>query len=71
MYPRWMSVLISFTRSLSTVQSLPLTAFDMISAVIFVVLLFSVREHNHSIYEDQYAEWDRPFICQRCGAISQ
>ena len=31
----------------------------------------SVWRHNHSTYSREYAEWDRSFLCERCGAVSQ
>ncbi len=54
----------------TTVSSAPLSLFSLISGVIFVLLLFLVWRHNHSVYHSQYAEWDRSFICPRCGAVS-
>jgi hypothetical protein len=54
----------------STVWSLPLTFFTLISAAGFALLLFLVWRHNHSTYAEEYARWDRAFICQRCGAVS-
>ena len=54
----------------STVWSLPLTFFTLISAAGFALLLFLVWRHNHSTYAKEYARWDRAFICQRCGAVS-
>ncbi len=55
----------------ATVSSLPLTFFTLVSAAIFAFLLFLVWKHNHSMYQRQFADWDRSFICQRCGAVSQ
>jgi len=55
----------------STVSSPPLTLFALISAAIFALLLFLVWRHNHSGYQERFAEWDRSFICQRCGAVSE
>src|SRR5713226_986399 len=59
------------TTNSSTVSSPPLTFFALISAAIFALLLFIVWKHNHSKYHRRFAEWDRSFICQRCGAVSQ
>jgi|SRR5579859_232026 len=55
----------------STVWSLPLTFFTLISAAGFALLLFLVWRHNHSAYAQEYARWDRAFICQRCGVVSE
>jgi hypothetical protein len=54
----------------STVWSLPLTFFTLVSSAGFALLLFLVWRHNHSTYAQEYALWDRAFICQRCGALS-
>jgi hypothetical protein len=59
------------TTNSSTVSSPPLTFFTLISAAIFVVLLFLVWKHNHSTYQTRFAEWDRTFLCSRCGAVSE
>ena len=55
----------------STVSSLPLTFFALISAAIFVFLLFMVWKHNNSTYKKRFAEWNSSFICSRCGSVSQ
>lgn len=54
----------------SSVSSLPLTFFILISAAIFALLLFLVWKHNNTAYKKRFAEWDRSFICPRCGAVS-
>ena len=59
------------TTNSSTVSSPPLAFFALISAAIFVFLLFLVWKRNHSSYRTRYAEWDRSFICQRCGDVRQ
>ena len=59
------------TTSGTTVISTPLTLFSLVSAGVFVVLLFFVWRHNHSTYTQRYAQWDHSFICQRCGAVSR
>jgi hypothetical protein len=55
----------------STMSSLPLTFFTLISAVIFAFLLFLVWKHNTSTHKKRFAEWDSSFICSRCGTVSQ
>ena len=55
----------------STVLSSPLTLFALISGAIFALLLFLVWRHNRSSYQTQYAQWDKSFICERCGTVSQ
>ena len=59
------------TTNATRVLSAPLTAFALISGAVFVLLLFVVWKHNHSNYQTQYAQWDKSFICERCGTVSQ
>jgi hypothetical protein len=59
------------TTNSSTVSSPPLTLFVLISGAIFALLLFFAWRHNHSIYQTQYAQWDKSFICERCGTVLQ
>jgi hypothetical protein len=59
------------TTNATTVLSAPLTAFGVISGVVFVLLMLILWRHNHSTYQRRFAEWDRSFICNRCGAVSQ
>ena len=59
------------TTNATTVSSAPLTFFALISGAIFTLLLFLAWRHNHSIYKTQYAQWDKSFICERCGTVSQ
>lgn len=61
----------SVTTKATTVSSAPLTLFALIYAAILALLLFLVWRHNHSSYQTQYAEWDKSFICERCGTVSQ
>ena len=55
----------------SSVSSVPLTIYAVLCAGVFVVLFLLYWKHNHSTYPRQYALWNRSFICQRCGAVSQ
>ena len=61
----------AITTNSSTVSSVPLTLFAVLFACAFVLSLFVVWRHNHSTYPQRYAKWDRSFICQRCGNMSQ
>jgi hypothetical protein len=60
----------SVTTNATTVSSAPLTLFALISGAAFALLLFLVWRHNHSSYQTQYAQWDKSFICERCGTVS-
>jgi hypothetical protein len=55
----------------SSVTSFPLTLFALISIGSLVLALVVVWRHNHATYARRYAEWDRSFICQRCGALTE
>ena len=59
------------TTNATTVSSAPLTAlrFDFRRSLRSSVVL--VWKHNHSNYQTQYAQWDKSFICERCGTVSQ
>jgi ABC-type Fe3+ transport system permease subunit len=59
------------TTNSAKVLSSPLALFIALSAVVFGLSLFLVWRHNHATYAQRYAEWDRSFICQRCGTIAQ
>ena len=61
----------TITTNSSTVLSAPLTLFGLISAASLAFLLFLTWKHNHAIYQKRFAEWDRSFICSRCGAVSE
>jgi hypothetical protein len=61
----------SVATNATTVSSTPLTLFGLIYGAIFALLLFLVWRHNHSSYQTQYARWDKSFICERCGTVSQ
>ena len=55
----------------STVLSAPLMLYSFFYTCVFVLTLFFVWRHNHSTYQRQYDEWNRSFICERCGAVSK
>ena len=59
----------TITTNATTVSSAPLIFFALISGGIFVLLVFLVWRHNHGTYQREFAEWDRSYVCQRCGAV--
>jgi hypothetical protein len=61
----------AITKNSLSVSSVPLTIYALVSAGIFVALFLVYSKHNQSIYPRVYAQWDRSFICERCGTISQ
>lgn len=61
----------TITRSSSYVSSLSLMICALLSAGVFVVLFFVFWKRNDSTYQMRFAEWDRSFICSRCGSLSR
>jgi hypothetical protein len=59
------------SRNSSVVLSTPLILFALFSAIVFVLLFVLVWRHNESTYKRQYSEWERSFLCQRCGALTE
>ena len=59
------------TKNSSYAASVPLMTYSLLSAGVFVFLLLIYGKHNHLTYPGQYARWNRSFICQRCGTVSQ
>ena len=61
----------AITKNSSSVSSTPLTIYSVVSTGVFVLVVVLFWKHNLSTYPRQYAEWDRSFICERCGIVSQ
>jgi hypothetical protein len=61
----------TITKHSSSVSSVPLAIYGLVSACLFAVVFCLYWSHNHSIYPRQYAQWDQSFICQRCGGVTQ
>lgn len=58
-------------RNGSSVSSFPLTIYAVFAAGVFVVLFLIYWKHNHTSYPRDYAQWNRSFICERCGTVSE
>jgi len=56
--------------SSSTVSSLPVKLYGLVAGMSFISSVLLTWRHNHFTYRQQYAEWDRSFICQRCGSLN-
>ncbi len=56
--------------SASMASGLPVVMFGVIGAVVLLASVAVIWRHNLLVYPWQYAEWDRSFVCQRCGAVS-
>lgn len=52
------------------VSTLPMKLYVFLAPVVFLMLVFSIWQHNHTTFPREYAQWDRSFICQRCGTVS-
>ena len=52
------------------VSSLPVKLYVVFGPIILALLAFVFWRHNRVTYQAQYIEWERSFICQRCGAVS-
>jgi len=61
----------TITKNASSVGSPALAAYGVIAAVTFAFIAALLLRHNVSVYPKRLAEWDRSFICQRCGAINK
>ena len=55
----------------SAVLSPPLIRFSRLSAAMFLLLLALFWRHNQSTYKRRYRQWERSFLCQRCGTLTE
>jgi hypothetical protein len=55
----------------SQVSGFPVVVFGTIGMIVLFASLAAIWRHNLLVYPRQCAEWERSFICQRCGAVSQ
>jgi hypothetical protein len=61
----------AITTNASSVSSVPLMIYAVLFVGLFVVLFLLYWKHNHMAYPREYAHWNRSFICERCGTVSQ
>lgn len=59
------------TTNSQTVASVPLVVYAIVAGCIVISLFAGFWRHNHATYPRQYAKWDRSFVCNRCGRISE
>jgi hypothetical protein len=52
------------------VSTFPMKMYVFLAPLIFLVLVFLFWRHNHLRFPQEYARWNRSFICLRCGAVS-
>ena len=55
----------------STVSSLPVRLYGLVAGMSFISSVLLTWRHNHFSHSRRSAQWDRSFICERCGAVSQ
>jgi hypothetical protein len=57
----------------SAVLSPPLILFlfSGLSAVTFLLLLVLLWTNNQTTYKRRYSQWERSFLCQRCGTLTE
>ena len=68
----WIVVYINtVTNDSFAVLSVPLVLFSGLSAVMFLLLLVLFWNHNQSTYKRRYSQWERSFLCQRCGTLTE
>ena len=68
----WIVIYInSFMKHSSAVLSPPLTGFALLSAATFLLLLVLFWRHNQTTYRRRYSQWERSFLCQRCGTLTE
>jgi hypothetical protein len=61
----------SVMASSSPASSLPVRLYAVLAPAAFILLVALFWRHNHSTYQRQYAQWNRSFLCERCGTVSQ
>src|SRR5438876_4760245 len=59
------------TGNSSAVLSPPLILFSLLSAATFLLLLVLFWRHNKFAYKRRYSRWERSFLCQRCGTLTE
>ncbi len=52
-------------------SSLPVKLYVLFAPAVLLLLVGIVWRHNHSTYQQKYAQWNESFICERCGTVSQ
>jgi hypothetical protein len=52
------------------VSTLPMKLYVFLAPAVFCVCLFLTWRHNTLIFPRGFADWDRSFLCERCGKVS-
>jgi hypothetical protein len=67
----YINTLTRNSRNSAAILSAPLVLFSGLSAVIFLLLLVLFWNHNQSTYKRRYYQWERSFLCPRCGTLTE
>jgi hypothetical protein len=59
----------SVMSSSAVASSLPVGSVFLIASCLLILLVFFFWRHNHFVYPRQFAEWERSFLCMRCGNV--
>jgi hypothetical protein len=59
------------TKNSSAVLSPPVFLFSGLSAITFLLLLVLFWRHNQFTHKRRYSQWERSFLCQRCGTLAE
>jgi len=66
----YINAINAVTKNSGAVLSPPLTFFALLSAATFLLLLVLFWRHNQFTYKHRYSQWERLFLCQRCGTLT-
>jgi hypothetical protein len=66
----WLVFYTNIVATSATTVIPPVVVFGLVGAAAVVELVVVAWRHNHSTYRREYAEWNRSFICQRCGSVT-
>ena len=61
----------TITKDSAAVLSPPLVLWSGLSAVTFLLLLVLFWRHNQFAHKRRYSQWERSFLCQRCGTLTE
>ena len=61
----------TIAKNSAAVLSPPLTLFALLSAATFLLLVVLFGRHNQITYKRRSSQWERSFLCQRCGTLTE
>ncbi len=53
------------------VSSLPIKLLVFLAPIVFCALVLVTWRHNNLVYPVAFTRWNRSFICERCGTVTQ